>query len=776
LKPGEHAHGKRGLVARRYKPPAIKARQTTAPPKHADNSADSKLLLISSNPCTSKIKVSARKKNRGLVFLRRSSGRQESSLQTQLEWAIREAEKLGVRLDACLADLELMQARGLHSYKDIRLDDSITGADLQRPGFLALKANALSDKSVSHIFLVRRDRLARPDEATTMVAIEKEMRYDGITFVMLDKVGRPLDRGLHDPGEELSMWFDYVESGEFLRKHAERIISSKISLGKGGYWAGGRAPYGFARVLVDAAGTVLEELADGRRVRQSGCHVRVMPKDLNKIAIWCHILDLKHQGWGATRIGNHLNEMGIPSPDAGRTRTDHGQKHFVSGRWSTRTVLELCRNKAILGIAELGRRSDGAHRRIGKDGPRLLNDGDRDPANKGKPKRIQNAQEDVISSPTGFDSHYDPSKWAEIAEQLEERGRSQKGVPRAKDPARYPLATRVVDLTLGCGALMYGQTSGNRKLYTCGRYMRTCSAECENNSVDAEALLRFTVHTLQQYVVLAGGREGLRHRLEDRPCGQDAVPVVDAIEANLVNLEAIRTRLAEDVAFATRRVLIERDEARSQLLSGELDRLVGELKQAEATLEAARQRVQPVRTIEQDVEEAVELFSSIEKLSGDESSRLKMAELVKNMGLYIGLNFVAGVKGTKRQVRVLQGGLITFGVQGLPVPLFGDRRVGDPVKPIALEGGTPEGSTTDTMDCVIAQQGVVSADGHDAPPAAPSGLIVSREGGISYTKLSRGDRRWTFPNDMTGSGLLWRAIAQTRQFSADEFYAFGTTA
>src|SRR5581483_3741199 len=136
---------------------------------------------------------------------------------------------------------------------------------------------------------------------------------------------------------------------EFLRKHAERVITAKMALAKGGYWTGGRAPYGFVRVLVDAQDNVLEELADGKHVRQQGCHVRVMPKDEAKIAVWILILELKRKGWGASRIAKHLNELGIPSPDAGRTRTDHGVKHLVSGKWGTRSeerrVGKECRSR-----------------------------------------------------------------------------------------------------------------------------------------------------------------------------------------------------------------------------------------------------------------------------------------------------------------------------------------------------------------------------------------------------------------------------------------------
>jgi hypothetical protein len=680
--------------------------------------------------------MAARSKNRGLVFLRRSSGKQESSLQAQLEWAIGEAARHEVRLDASLDDLAYMQAHGLHSYKDIRLDDAITGADLDRPGFVALQADIILDPSISHVIFMRRDRLARPEDAHIMVGIEKEIRQAGVTFVMHNKIGRPLERGLTDIGEEISMWFDYYESGEFLRKHAERIISTKILLVKGGYWSGGRAPFGFARVLVDAAGTVVEELAEGRRVRQAGCHVRVMPKDADKIGIWCYILDLKHKGWGATRIGNHLNSLGIPSPDAGRTRTDHGRKHLVSGLWSTRTVLELCRNKAILGIVELGRRSEGVHRRVSKDGPRLLTDQDRDSRKKNKPKRIQNSSDNILSNSMGFESRYDSAKWAEIAEQLHDRGKNQRGVPRAKNPARYPLATRVVDLTDGCGALMYGQPSGERKRYTCGRYMRSCSSECYNNTVDAEALLRFTIATLQQYAVLAGGHEQIRRQLEELAANREVEPAVDPVQVSLTNLESRRQRVAEDVEIAGRRMLLEKNDDRYQLLSKEYDRLLGELQSANTNLEAARYRSQKVRPLDQEVEEAVALLAAIQGLTDDESSRLKMAELAKRMGLLIGLNFTAAIKGTKRPVRKLTGGLITFGEQGLPVPLFGNRRVGDGPCDSSV---TDDGLEADNNGNAFARPGVVTAVAGETATAASSGLIRSREEGISSTKLSRGD-------------------------------------
>ena len=59
------------------------------------------------------------------------------------------------------------------------------------------------------------------------------------------------------------MYIGYYESGEFLNKLAERIISAQRQLAEDGHRVGGNAPCGFGRVLVDASGQVLQELPKG---------------------------------------------------------------------------------------------------------------------------------------------------------------------------------------------------------------------------------------------------------------------------------------------------------------------------------------------------------------------------------------------------------------------------------------------------------------------------------------------------------------------------------
>ena len=140
----------------------------------------------------------AREKNRGLMYLRRSTEKQEISLPSQLDWALGMAQKHGVEVDAEPGDLAVMQARGLHSYKAIRLDDGISGSDLTRPGFLAVIADAITDPTISHLFIFKRDRFARPGDAMPVVMLEKSLLEAGITLVFSEEVSLPFAKGQGD--------------------------------------------------------------------------------------------------------------------------------------------------------------------------------------------------------------------------------------------------------------------------------------------------------------------------------------------------------------------------------------------------------------------------------------------------------------------------------------------------------------------------------------------------------------------------------------------------
>ena len=506
----------------------------------------------------------ARTKNRGLVYLRRSTTKQEISLAKQLEWACDEAKRHDVRLDASNVDLELMQTRRLHSFKDIRLDDGISGSDMTRPGFRAFIQDSENNRAVSHVFFYKRDRFARSDDALEATRLEKNLRTRGITVVHSDGIGKPIRRGEQNILSDLEPLLAYSQGGEEVRKLAECILVAQKDLARRGYRVGGNAPYGFVRVLVDDTGSILEELPRGKTVRQPGCHVRVVPKDPEKILIWLRILKLREQGWGFKRIAVALNEMGIPSPDAGRTRTDQGVQHFVGGKWSHSTVAELCRNPIITGVQEYGKRSEGKLRRLDDNGARLLED-EKDISPHGQPRTVINDPSLRIRTTVG-EEKYDRERWQQLQSRSDARSRNQKGIPRTKDPTRYPLACRIVDLTNGCGSILYGHMNGDRALYTCGRYMRTAGAECASNQVDAEAMLRFTLKTLGQMVWIHGSRDKLRAKLFERALrGAGSLETYDR-KLESEGWESRRKELEEQLSTIKYRMARERDDTLYQVL------------------------------------------------------------------------------------------------------------------------------------------------------------------------------------------------------------------
>ncbi|MFM7035786.1 MAG: recombinase family protein, partial [Planctomycetia bacterium] len=336
---------------------------------------------------------------------------------------------------------------------------------------------------------------------------------------MSDGVIDPATNGQSALGQTALSLFSYHESGEFSRKLSERIVLVQRQRAAEGYSTGGRPPFGFGRFLCDArSGAVIAELDDNVEVQKKGCHVRFLPKDETKIAVWIRILEWLEADWGYKRIANELNRLGIPSPDAGRTRRDHGVAHAVSGKWNHNTVKTLAGNAIITGVKIYGRYSEGVHYRVSDDGPRPVDGHELRPDGSGKV--IENDRSIWIEASAGEFSHFDRDRWERLQRKLKERSGSQAGKRKASDPGAYPLAPRVFDLTNGCGSVMYGtvrKDRGNgRPIYRCGAYMKSQGQDYHHNTADGEALLQFTLQTIVASVKRAGGADKLRAAIEAR--------------------------------------------------------------------------------------------------------------------------------------------------------------------------------------------------------------------------------------------------------------------
>ena len=247
-----------------------------------------------------------------------------------------------------------------------------------------------------------------------VVQLEKSLLEAGVTLVFSEGVSLPYAKGQQDMARDIGLLFGYYQGGEELRKHAERVLGYQRMLAEQGYRTGGNAGETFSRVLVDAAGTVLEKLPPGELGRPAVTSAS-SPTIPSRLPSGCGFRSSKRQGWGCKRITNWLNERGIPSPDAGKTRTDHGVKRRVTGKWRHNTVNELCRNPIILGVQRYGRRSEGTLRRLGAKGPRLL--GQRPGCDGGG---IVFNDSTLQIGRTVVPSSFDAERWQTIQQQMDE--------------------------------------------------------------------------------------------------------------------------------------------------------------------------------------------------------------------------------------------------------------------------------------------------------------------------------------------------------------------
>jgi DNA invertase Pin-like site-specific DNA recombinase len=599
------------------------------------------------------------RKGRGLFYHRDSGGEHLQSLMEYVGWTTQAALKHDVKFDGTAERICEMAHSGQPVNGDLFLDYCVTGNTFSRAALDKLRAIIDSDQAVSHLFIAHRDRLSRPDDPIDAMLLEEELREKGITIVYMDSVLHPLKPGQRrDMMDRFASLLEFDKSGRFRADLASKMILSHARLAKQGFSTGGRAPYGFRRWLIDPAGKPVRELGPGEVVRLAGHHVGWQPGPEEEVAIFVRILRLLPT-MPALKIAKLFDAEGIPSPDKGRTRKDRGMVHVVSGLWHANTITNIGRKALAIAETAYGQRSMGDQRRHSPEGPRELEDDDRD--TDGKPKVIRNPESSIIRAKAHFEPLIGLEQHKELISILDQRGGTQRGKPRSRDPSKNPLGCRIFDIE--CSSVMYRAPYNGSFRYVCSLYIQSHGQKCSHNHVNGPLASRFALAAVQQQICSPDAKKRLEELLLKRAQAEaNSPPETQTLQLRKNHLDQIE----KDLKCAGRNLARADDDAQYKAVSEVMKEMQNEKKACEQEIAVLERQSNKCGNYKDEVAMLMKSLDGLQELAADANNLQAIGQLFVRVNLRMFLRFHP-VQKTKRIENKLVGGVLTFGEAQPPI-------------------------------------------------------------------------------------------------------------
>ena len=442
-----------------------------------------------------------------VAYLRRSTDRQEQSLDDQRKAIYRYAATEGFEIASEYAD------------------DAISGADtLARKQFLKLIADAQkSDCGFSHVLVYDVSRFGRvgADEAGHYRHL---LSRAGVEVVYVAEGMRG------DQTDDLLLGVKQFVAHQTVRDLSKVTIRGQVSRVNKGSWCGGRPPYGFdlqhsgadgvafeiiryidngERESRDTEGNVTRVLKKGDALGSTkGGSARLVLGDPVKVAVVRRIFDEYANGEsGFGSIAERLNRDSIPSGglDRGGIRSTR--------LWSAGTVRDMIRNPAYRGAMSWNRISYAKFHRVeGQQAKALAKSA------VGKVKR--NDETEWITVEGVHDAIVSPDLFAKAKRMMTSRsGCAREALRTTHGSSPYLLSGLVTCARCGSKWQGYRTHKGRRKpgkasivtvYYACGGYVRKGNVGCQRSLVTQEEFERLVMNEATRYItdfVGSGGSE-----------------------------------------------------------------------------------------------------------------------------------------------------------------------------------------------------------------------------------------------------------------------------
>ena len=534
----------------------------------------------------------------GVGCVRVSTDRQERSIDEQKE---------AIRAAALQDNVELLEGDAWCE------DDGISGSILIRPGLQKLLTVCRARPDITDVYFWKRNRLTRSIDPLDGLNVEREIERAGkyVHFVQgIQKTGNKLL-------DFIAGGLEYAEAGQYLVNLSSDTIRGLVQLTKAGYDAGRPTPYGFDRMVVDAAGRELyrvRNLGHGVRhkmfpngnvqvyengvkpVKEESTHSTLVPGSAERLAVVRGIFESYATAErGIRTIVEDLNGREIPSPRG--------------GPWCVGTIRSILVNPVYYGANVWNVRSFSKYHTITNGAPAPHEDD-------GHSLRFNDKANWVVADEGHNFEGLISKKLFDLAKE-KRLGRNTPFTRGKALSAPYYLSGLLV---CTCGHHLQGQTktSGKRKgyrkynYYTCGGFMMKGRTVCRSYLVPKETIEGPVLAALARRLQTQGRVEEIRRQVEALLADQaapnhrpeeirrslaqieerrrnweraiDQGLNIDTAIKNLKRLDEEKDGLERELALAQTRKTIDMDvEAVSRQILAGLDRLQEVLEKGNVT-------------------------------------------------------------------------------------------------------------------------------------------------------------------------------------------------
>ncbi len=506
------------------------------------------------------------------IYLRRSTDRQEKSLEDQRREILRYAGENGFGIVAEF------------------VDDGVSGTSGEtRKGFLAMLDEAKSPKRAWQSILVwdiKRFGRMPSDEAGHYRWLFKQAGVE-IIYTSEGFTGTSADKFLR--------FFKQEAARDESATLSKAVIRGLVSLADAGWWPGGMAPYGFDlgyydhtgklfqvvrstdsgdKLILDPAGHIIRSVQRGQKVKASDTeHVRLLPGLPERIHVARRVFDWYAGGssLGFKSIADRLNRDGVASP---------------KGRgWALSSIRAMVMNEAYIGRVVWNRRAMGKFHRIAN-----RREVERDGC--GKRRLDWNAPEDWLVYEDAHEALIDRATFERAQRIMKERAEQTYAAGFLTGKAKVSRYLLSGLLQCGaCGGSMHGRTTWKGKprkdgsrigtsYYVCGASITKGKAICQPIQFLQDPMDDFVMDVVGQKIAAFLGKNGratLKKLVEKElgSTGRDPRPEMRRLKARL---EGIATKIDSVIDLATSSPDCK------DLLSGRLGRLRHERQEVEGRL------------------------------------------------------------------------------------------------------------------------------------------------------------------------------------------------